>query len=311
MRISWYLKLRSKSRIGSVAGLDRRRRGELLRSVFEVLDEHREGIKARDVFPEVEGRLGMTEFEAANYPGSDIRRFEKSIRFVTITPVKAGWMVKEAGVWIPTDDGLKAYGKFPDPEQFLDEAQKLYAAWAKSRPDEDAEVEEEISASSITLERAEESSWEEVRDVLHEMDPYDFQQLVAGLLRGMGYYVGWVAPRGKDRGIDIVALSDPLGTSGPRIKVQVKRERNKTTATTLRAFYSVLHEGDVGVFVTLGGFTSDAENEARSEIRRIRLIDATEFFRLWARHYEDIPEADRRRLPISFVPFLVPRDQDS
>ncbi|HWJ42003.1 MAG TPA: restriction endonuclease [Solirubrobacterales bacterium] len=254
----------------------------------------------------------MTDFEAANYPGSDIRRFEKSIRFVTIAPVKAGWMVKEAGVWIPTEEGLVAYRAHPDPEEFLVKADELYSAWKKARPPaEDEEIEAEISATSITLERAEESSWEEVREILHEMDPYEFQQLVAGLLRGMGYYVNWVAPRGKDRGIDLVALSDPLGTSGPRVKVQVKRERNKTTATTLRAFYSVLHEGDVGVFVTLGGFTSDAEAEARSEIRRIRLIDATEFFRLWARHYEDIPEADRRRLPIAFVPFLVPRDRDS
>lgn len=295
-----------------MARLDRRRRGELLRGVFEVLNEHLEGIRARDVFSEVEKRLGMTEFEAENYPGSDIRRFEKSIRFVTIASVKAGWMVKEAGVWTPTEAGLEAYRNYLHPEEFLEKGDQLYSAWEKGKPsEEEEEVEGEISATSVTLERAEESSWEEVREVLHAMDPFDFQHLVAGLLRGMGYYVNWVAPRGKDRGIDIVALGNPLGTSGPRIKVQVKRERNKTTATTLRAFYSVLHEGDVGVFVTLGGFTPDAEIEARSEIRRIRLIDATEFFRLWARHYDDIPEADRRHLPISFVPFLVPRGPES
>jgi restriction system protein len=294
-----------------MAGLDRKRRGELLRSVFDVLADHPEGIKVREVFTEVEKRLGMTDFEAANYPGSDVRRFEKSIRFVTINAVKAGWMVKEAGVWSPTEEGLSAHKTVSDPEQFLIEAQKLYRVWEKAQSQDDeeeeqAEAEEEFSATSVTLERAEESSWEEVREVLHEMDPYDFQFLVAGLLRGMGYHVNWIAPRGKDRGIDIVALSDPLGTKGPRVKVQVKRERNKTNTTGLRAFASVLHEGDVGVFVTLGGFTPDAELEARTEIRRIRLIDAIEFFRLWASHYDDIPEEDRRRLPISFVPFLLP-----
>jgi restriction system protein len=299
-----------------MAGLDARRRGELLRGVFDVLADHPEGIRARDVFAEVEKRLGMTEFEAANYPGKDLRRFEKSIRFVTINAVKAGWMAKEAGVWTPTEEGLQAHEQFGDPEQFLIEAQNLYRAWAAAQPpseeeEELDEAEEEFSSTSVTLERAEEASWEEVREVLHEMDPYDFQQLVAGLLRGMGYYVNWISKRGKDQGIDIIALTDPLGTKGPRVKVQVKRERNKTKATTLRAFYSVLHEGDIGVFVTLGGFTSDAETEARNESRRIRLIDATEFFRLWARHYDDIPEEDRRRLPISFVPFLVPGRRDS
>jgi len=251
----------------------------------------------------------MTDFEAANYPGSDVRRFEKTVRFVTINAVKAGWMVKEAGVWTATEDGLAAYAKFSDPEQFLIEAEKLYRAWEQAQPqveESEEQEEEELSKASITLERAEEASWDEVREVLHGMDPYDFQDLVAGLLRGMGYYVEWVARRGKDKGIDIVALSDPIGTTGPRLKVQVKREEGKTNATTLRAFYSVLHEGDIGVFVTLGGFTSDAEAEARTDIRRIRLINATDFFRLWVQHYEDIPEEDRRRLPIKLVPFLIP-----
>lgn len=284
--------------------------------MFEVLADHPDGIRARDALAEVEKRLGLTEFEAANYPGSDTRRFEKSVRFVTINAVKAGWMVKEAGVWTPTEDGLDAYARFEDPVQFQTEAQRLYRRWAKDQPpkseEEDAdEAEQEIAETSITLERAEDASWEEVRDVLHEMDPYDFQQLVAGLLRGMGYFVEWVAPRGKDRGIDVLALGNPLGTKGPRIKVQVKREKDKTSATTLRAFYSTLHDRDVGVFVTLGGFTSDATLEARTDIRRVRLIDATDFFRLWVEYYERIPEEDRRRLPIRMVPFLAPSRVDS
>jgi restriction system protein len=291
-------------------GLDRKRRGELLRAVFGVLGDHPDGIRARDALAGVEERVGMTDFEAANYPNSDVRRFEKTVRFVTINAVKAGWMVKEAGVWSPTENGLKAYQDITDPEQFLIEAQKLYRAWEKAQPPqvkvgEEEDEEDDLASRSVTLERAEESSWEEVREVLHLMDPYDFQQLAAGLLRGLGYYVTWIAPRGKDQGVDIIALSDPVGTHGPRVKVQVKRERNKANVTALRAFYSVLHEGDIGVFITLGGFTSEAETEARNQVRQIRLINATEFFRLWVRHYNDIPEEDRRRLPIKMVPFLV------
>jgi restriction system protein len=293
-----------------MAGLDRKRRGELLKAVFDALAANPEGLRARDVFPEVEKLAGMTEFEAANYPGKELRRFEKSIRFVTINAVKAGWLVKEAGIWTPTELGLKANDEIADPEQFLLEAQKLYKAWEEQQPDQDdaaesVESEEELDATSVTLERAEEASWEEVREVLQKMDPYDFQDLVAGLLRGMGYFVNWIAPPGKDQGIDIIALADSLGTEGPRVKVQVKREVSKTSANTLRAFYAVLHPDDLGVFVTLGGFTADAEAEARSQVRRIRLIDATEFFRLWTRHYTEIPEEDRRRLPIRLVPFLA------
>jgi restriction system protein len=296
-----------------MAALDRKRRGELLQGVFAVLDRHPDGIKARDVFPEVEQEVGMTEFEAANYPGSNVRRFEKTVRFVTINAVKAGWLVKDAGVWKPTEEGLRAYKKIGDPEQFLLEAQKLYRAWEKEQPEQEPpvgqeEADRELSTTSVTLERAEEDSWDEVREVLRAMDPYDFQDLVAALLRGMGYFVEWISPPGKDRGIDIVALSDPVGSSGPRIKVQVKRQEEKASAPTLRAFYSVLHEGDIGVFVNLGGFSTDAEAEARAESRRIRLIDATDFFLLWVSHYRDIPEEGRRRLPIKLVPFLAPTD---
>lgn len=297
-----------------MADLDRQRRGELLRTVFDVLADHQQGIRARDALAEVERRLPLTEFEAANYPGTDIRRFEKTVRFQTINAVKAGWMAKEAGVWTPTGEGLAAHATYVDPSQFMNEAEDLYRAWAEARPEEEGDQggddAEDLPDASITLERAEEASWHEVLDFLHGMDPFDFQHLVAGLLRGMGYYVPWVAPRGKDRGIDIVALSDPVGTKGPRIKVQVKRKREKTDATALRAFSSVLHEGDVGMFVTLGGFTPDAASEARTEVRKLRLVDAQEFFELWARYYTEIPEGDRRRLPIKFVPFLLPRDRD-
>src|SRR3712207_6937260 len=47
-------------------------------------------------------------YERANYPGTEVRRFDKTIRFQTINAVKAGWMVKEKGVWHATPEGLAA-----------------------------------------------------------------------------------------------------------------------------------------------------------------------------------------------------------
>ncbi len=52
-------------------------------------------------------------------------------------------------------------------------------------------------------------------DKKHE---YEFQDLVAALLRGMGYYTPFVAPRGKDGSVDIIAYRNLLGTVTPRIK---------------------------------------------------------------------------------------------
>jgi restriction system protein len=73
--------------------IDRKRRGELLYTVFSVLADYPDGIQAKDALAEVEVRLPLTDYEKANYPGTDTRRFEKTVRFQTINAVKAGWMV--------------------------------------------------------------------------------------------------------------------------------------------------------------------------------------------------------------------------
>jgi restriction system protein len=138
------------------------------------------------------------------------------------------------------------------------------------------------------------------------MPPYDFQDLIAALLRGMGYHVAWVAPPGKDDGLDIVSYTDPLGAEGPRIKTQVRRRNeSKTTLDDLRSFLSTLSNQDVGIFVSTSGFTVDATREARrQETRRITLIDLETFFDLWVENYENLNEQDRQRLPLKPVYFL-------
>lgn len=296
--------------------LDKKRRAELLWSVFGVLRAHPEGIRARDVLAEVERTLGLTDYERDNYPGTDIRRFEKTVRFQTITAVKAGWLVKQKGVWTITDAGQDAFTAHNDPEAFYDLAGNLYRDWEKARKREKpiADVlgeEDSDPRRMITTEKAEETAAEEIWDYLSTVNPYDFQEIVAGLLQGMGYHVDWVAPRGKDRGIDIVAFRDPLGAEGPRIKVQVKREQGKTDVKGLRAFLSVLSPNDLGVFVSLGGFTTDAEQEARaSETRLITLIDRTRLLDLWTEHYTKIPEERRALLLLRPVYYLAPDADD-
>ncbi len=141
------------------------------------------------------------------------------------------------------------------------------------------------------------------------MNPYDFQNLVAALLRAMGYHVSWVAPPGPDKGIDILAHTDPLGTSVPRIKVQVKRREDKVTVEGLRSFMALLGDQDVGIFVSTGGFTSEAESEARTqEKRKVTLLDLEKLFDLWVQHYDRVAEADKRLLPLKPVYYLAPTE---
>ena len=240
--------------------------------------------------------MKLTEYEQGSY-NSGGQRFEWIVRFATIDCVKAGWLQKKKGRWAITEEGKAAFAADCDPETFYRRAVKLYHEWKATQPGVEPEAEQEIDdgssgkAASITFEQAEEQAWGEIEQYLREMKPYDFQDLVAALLRAMGYHVSWIAPPGKDGGIDIVAWSDPLGTRPPRIKVQVKRVGQNVSVNGLRSFMAILGDDDVGLFVTTSGFTKDAEEEARTqEKRKVTLVNLEKLFDLWVENYDRLDE---------------------
>lgn len=288
------------------------RMGQLLQGVFEILKDQPDGLPAREVLARLERVVPPTDFEASTYPNRPgIRRYEKIVRFASINTVKAGWLLKDRGQWSVSEDGVQALEQHRDPEHFFRAARDLYRVWKAEQPPEEegVAVEEDSLSAATTLEEAEEAAWSEIETHLADMNPYDFQKLVAGLLKAMGYHVSWVSPPGPDRGIDVIAYADPFGVSGPRIKVQVKRQEKPTTVDGLRAFMAVLTDSDVGIFVSTGGFTKDAEREARSEqVRTVTLLSAKRFFDLWIEHYDRVSEPYRRLLPLRSVHFLAPED---
>ena len=247
-----------------MAEITRQRTGELLRKLFEILLKEPEGLQARLALERLAGAVALTEYEAGLYEAGS-RRFEKIVRFATVDCVKAGWLIKNKGTWSISSEGEMLISVFTDPKTFYREAIRLYREWSAKRPGTGAssstgypETVETEKAVSITFRnRPERASLVEIEKYLREMNPYDFQELVAGLLRAMGYHVSWVAPPGRDGGVDIFAHTDPLGTRPPRIKVQVKRVVSRVSAEILRAFMELLTEDDVGLFVSTGGFTED------------------------------------------------------
>jgi restriction system protein len=269
-------------------------------------------MRAAEALARLRQRMPATEFEASEY-ASGGSRYEKLVRFTTIVFVKSGWLVKDNGRWFLSESGREAYAKHRDPEAFLRAAIAGYREWERRRPESvaHAELEDESDldggAAAITMEGAADEAWAEIERYLLGMPPYDFQDLVGSLLRAMGYHVGWIAPPGKDGGVDIVAFNDPLGTRPPRIKVQVKRQQGRVSVDGLRSFMAILGADDVGIFVNAGGFTKDAEDEARGQhARRVTLVDLERLVELWVEYRGKLDEAARRRLPLQPVYFLAP-----
>lgn len=302
-----------------MAVITRRRTGELLRELFKILMAKPEGARASEALQALAGNVKLTPYELDSYVSGG-RRFDQIVRFATVDCVKAGWLLKDKGIWTITDEGRKAHAEMADPEVFYRRAVKLYREWRAAQPDAEPapssadadapdvpEGDSTAKAVSITFEKAEEQAWDEISHYLRNMPPYDFQDLVADLLRAMGYYVSWVSPPGKDGGIDILAQPDALGTRLPRIKVQVKRQQPAVSVDGLRSFMALLGDDDVGLFVCTGGFTKDAATEARTqEKRRITLIGLDTLFDLWVEHYDKLTDQARRRLPLRPIQFLSP-----
>lgn len=286
-----------------------RRTGELLKLLFQLLMANPHGMKAKEALTALKDQVELTEYEKGEFSSGGGPRFDRIVRFATIPCVKAEWLVKEKGVWTLTEEGIQAYNQYQSPEGFYRQAQRLYREWRKSRKVPSPEIEEEVESKSaaITYEEAEEQAWNEIEEYLQNMPPYDLQKLVAALLKAMGYHVSWISPPGKDGGLDILAWNDPLGTRSPRMKVQVKRQQSATNVSTLRSFMALLGDDDVGIFVSTGGFTKDAEDEARTQQnRQVTLVNLQRFFELWVEHIGKLDEEAKDFLPLKPIYFLSP-----
>ncbi len=114
-----------------MAEITRRRTGELLRKLFEILSKEPEGLPARKALERLANSVTLTEYESGVYEGGG-RRFEKIVRFATVDCVKAGWLQKNKGTWSITADGEKAYQDLPDPEAFYKKARVFIGSGAQA-----------------------------------------------------------------------------------------------------------------------------------------------------------------------------------
>jgi len=79
------------------------------------------------------------------------------------------------------------------------------------------------------------------------------------------------------------------------------------TVDGLRSFMDLFGDQDVGLFVSAGGFTKEAETEARTqEKRKITLLGLEKLFDLWLEHYAKVKDRERQLLPLKPVHFLAP-----
>lgn len=114
----------------------------------------------------------------------------------------------------------------------------------------------------------------------------------------MGYRTR-VSPEGPDGGIDIVAHKDELGFEPPIIKVQVKSSEGSIGDPAVSALYGKVSASEFGLLVTLGTFTTQAKNFAKSS--NLRLIDGDDLVQLVFQHYDQFDSRYKGLLPLRRV----------
>lgn len=178
-----------------MAEIGKTRWGLYKKNVLEILVKNSEGLHWKDLFEQLEVVMPATEFENANYESTGKRRRPYIVRFSTIALVKAGWLIKDQGNWSITDAGKQALIDYKTPEQIQEKAGLLYREWRIGQPEEepDPENNQEIEIT-VSSEEATDTAMAIIFNYLSKIDPYKFQNLIGALLKGMGYYVSWIAP---------------------------------------------------------------------------------------------------------------------
>jgi restriction system protein len=273
-------------------------------AALKVLKENGGEMRGSQVVEEVEKRVSLGEWETHRYEKTGNIRWRSVLQFYSIDLLKAGFLIKKKGVWFLTPEGESAL-KLGETG-LLDSATKAYREWRQKNPKQ-PEVSEAVATSvdetarqeEISAEAIEQSAYDQIEGFVNRKTPYEFQDLAAALLRGMGYFTPFVAPAGKDGGVDIVAYRDPLGTSSPRIKVQIKHRESPASVQEVRQLIGVLQkDGDVGIFISSGGFTSDAKAAARNSNVHVELVDLPRLISLWQEFYQKLMDEDKTKLPL-------------
>ena len=133
-------------------------------------------------------------------------------------------------------------------------------------------------------------------------DGYDMERLVKALLEAQGY-TAYQSPKGKDKGVDLLAAPGPLGFGTPRICVQVKSGDGKTGRPTLDQLVGTMQnfKAEQGLLVSWGGFTKDVEDAEATQFFKVRLWGKQALIDELLSNYERLNSDVKLELPLKQI----------
>ena len=179
-------------------------------------------------------------------------------------------------------------------------AEDVQRALSSHQPAEEVVTGEVTATEEDVFENIQSKATEFAKDRVSALEWDDMQELVAGLLRALGYKTR-VSAAGPDRGKDIVASPDGFGFEAPRIVVEVKHRRGAIGSQDIRSFLGGRHPQDKGLYVSTGGFTKDAYYEAERANIPLALMTIDELVESLVENYDKLDMATKQLLPMKRV----------
>ena len=145
---------------------------------------------------------------------------------------------------------------------------------------------------------------EAIKDMVSSLSWQEMQELVAGLLRAMGFKTR-VSPSGPDRGKDVIASPDGFGFREPRIFAEVKHRKGQAGSQEVRSFLGGRRPGDTGLYVSTGGFSKDAYYEAERANIPTTLMNIDDLVHAVQEYYGSFDSEAKQILPLKplFAPY--------
>lgn len=132
-----------------------------------------------------------------------------------------------------------------------------------------------------------------------QLDPAEFEILVAHLLTALGFEGSEVTGKPGDGGVDAKGELNVANLAKVKVFVQAKRYKldARISARTVRELRQVIPSGGQGAFITTAKFQDKATDVALDPMfPRIGLVNGHQLVDLLVEHWGDIPEEFREKL---------------
>ena len=153
------------------------------------------------------------------------------------------------------------------------------------------------SGIDAQVQRINQETRAQLRELLHTMPPDRFEALIMDLLLQMGFDESTVAvtPYRSDGGIDVTGIYRAAGLTEVNAAVQVKRWKGNVRAPAVTQLRGSLQVHQQGIIITTSDYSRGARKEAAASNKtRIGLINGDELIELLIKHEVGVQEKTLR-----------------